>query len=662
MKTFAYIFNLILLFVLSSMVSAQNISEERTVKAYAEVNASDPSITLHWENSSYALSYQIYRRSPDSSDWGTPVADLATSVSSWKDDAVSINTLYEYRIIRKTNITEPLSSSGAKMEAYAFLISGIQMEATHYRGKIAVLVAEAVHDSITSELNTLKYDLIGDGYQPSFHKIAKDATVEDVATLLRTLEDLKSIFLIGQVPYPYSGLYCSPKNYEYPPDGHHETAGAHCGAWIADVYYGCLDGQWTDLDSTTIASRAENDNLIGDGKFDNIRIPGLVVVEVGRADLSRLTRIKKSEIELTRQYLDKVHAYKHDQTPVIRKGIIENNFGSYAEGFSSAAIRDFYSHLGKGNTIYADLFTTTASNDYLMSYTCGAGSFRSCGGVGYTDSFNTNNPAMFNHMFGSYFGDYDVINNIGRASLASERGGLISNWSGRPKWITHGLAMGENYGAVTVRSQNNFWDYDVSICQNYAHISLLGDPSLRTSMFAPPSNLSLSTNVDSTHVYLSWTASSSSVTGYYVYWSTDEVNYVLLNESPTPLTTMTHYTASNGTNYYMVRAERLEVTASGSYYNLSQGIHTYVDGIKRTAGIQDLTSPQFSVYPNPAADHISIRIPQNTTHSGRIINAIGEEVIGDITIRDAQSIDISALKPGMYFMVVDGSVRRFIKI
>ena len=204
-----------------------------------------------------------------------------------------------------------------------------------------------------------------------------------------------------------------------------------------------IDGAWTDEDSTTLGSREQNKNRIGDGKFDNSRIPGKVVIGVGRVDFSNLPAITKSEIELTRQYLNKVHAYKLGQVNIINQGIVEDNFATLAEGFGAVAIRDFSAICGKDGIIFDDVFTQTKDRNYALSYTCGAGLYYSCNGFGATINFNTKNAAAFNHLFGSYFGDFDSGNNLLRGSLASSKLGFVSMWSGRPKWLTHSLALGD---------------------------------------------------------------------------------------------------------------------------------------------------------------------------------------------------------------------------
>ena len=57
------------------------------------------------------------------------------------------------------------------------------------------------------------------------------------------------------------------------PDGH----GEHYGAWPADVYYGDVNGAWTDNSVwSTGAAWPRNHNVPGDGKFDQTTIPSQV--------------------------------------------------------------------------------------------------------------------------------------------------------------------------------------------------------------------------------------------------------------------------------------------------------------------------------------------------------------------------------------------------
>lgn len=664
MKILQTLSSLGLFLLISFSVSAQNWSNERSIKATAEAASSPASITIRWEVSPNASAYRVYRRDIGSSDWGSALVNLNATDSMYKDQAVTSNKLYEYKIEMTSTLTEPFSSSNAKLISYGFIASGIELEPKHERGNLMLFVTSLIQDSLPTELEILQQDLRGDGWNVLYQEVTASMNVEDVKSAIDNTTGIDAIFLLGQVPYPYSGNYCYNLDYETPPDGHHEDAGGHCGAWIADIYYGVKDGEWEDIDSVTNASRNANDNYPGDGKFDNNQIPGTVSIEIGRVDLSRLDSFDMTEVGLTKQYLEKLHDYKHNITIFKREAIIENNFSSFPEGFSSGAIRDFTAHLGSDKIINADLFNTTDNDNYLFSYTCGAGSYVSCAGVGRQEHFTNRNPAIFNHMFGSYFGDFDIKNNISRASLAAKRGGLTSIWSGRPKWVTHGLAMGEHIGTSTVRSQNNDWNYGLSFYQNYAHIALLGDPTLRTSMISPPSNINVSLNGAKNNVILDWTASTSQdVIGYYIYWSdTKDGDYTLLTQMPIPGTSYTHFTPVGGNNYYMVRAERLEKTKSGTYYNLSIGTFAEATGVQRTAGLRNVEEFLFSVYPMPAKDQLKIRSTQHEKVKLDIYDILGNLVQKDVEIYDGAKIDIAELVPGVYFLVGNTINTRFIKI
>ena len=655
-----------LAFALSLFVASngQNWSLERTTRVSATVQSSPAKITLKWIPSSYATSYQVFRRDLGSTDWGTAIANLSAIDSSYEDQDVEANKRYEYLLSSNLTLVEPYSNTGAKVVTNSCIASTIELQPQHFRGTILLLVDARLTPDLDNELKQLRMDLTGDGWNTIMEVIEDTSSVATVANTISSSGDVDMIYILGQVAYPYSGLYCHPDNYEVPPDGHHENAGSHCGAWIADAYYGCLNGSWTDTDSTTIAARAVNRNLIGDGKFDNNVIPGEVTVAVGRVDLSRLPAFSETEIELMQHYLGKVHDYKMDRVSYLRLALMENNFASVKEGFSSAAVRDFYNHLGDGNTINADLFTSTATDRYLFSYVCGPGSMTSCGGVGNTANFVTSSAGMFSQMFGSWFGDYDETNNIGRASLAAPEGGLTSCWSGRPKWLTHGLAIGEPYGYSAIRTQNNNWDYDLSFFQNYAHIALLGDPSLRTSMFAPPTDPTSTLNGPKTVVTLNWTASTASnISGYYVYWSNSELGpYYLLNQTPVSGNSYVHFTPGNGDNYYMIRAERLEETASGSYYNLSQAAHIMVSGVLRTASVVEKDEITFNVYPNPSNGLFRLRMERGPLKEAILLDASGKLVMEFSGLQDASVLDLRSLNAGLYILEIQGQRQRLIKL
>ena len=375
--------------------------------------------------------------------------------------------------------------------------------------------------------------------------------------------------------------------------------------------------------------------------------------------------MNKSEIELTRQYLNKVHDFKTAKTQVIKKGIIEDNFGAYAEGFGSGAIRDFTAICGKNGIIFDDIFKTTKTGDYLLSYASGAGSYTSCSGVGVSADFNTKNVAAFNHIFGSFFGDYDIKNNFMRTSLATDKMGLTCMWSGRPKWVTHTLGLGENYGEITKRSQNNWLNYDANYYQNGTHMALLGDPSLRHDMLASPGPLTLEGSNEKTETNLSWTASSESgILGYHIYRShKSHGGYILLNSTPTTDLTYMDVSPYEGTNHYMVRTVKETMTGSGSYINLSLGVVKEINGMKgQMANVQEsITALSSKVYPTISSETITLETKSTQSMKYIVINTLGSQVASGMTNGKKTSIRISDLGSGCYYVLLNGKTLRFIK-
>ena len=665
MKIIQSFITLSLLFVASTYASAQTFAESRALPVFAEINASSPSITLRWKKSAEAQSYKINKRSLNASSWGNSIVTLTSSDSSYTDNDVTVGEVYEYRILKTTNRLDPFT--GGNTIGYGYVSASIKRPAVHDRGTMWVLVAKNIKDSLQAEITQLMTDLGADGWNVYEETINEAARVSDVKALIDNMKSsigCDAVYLLGHIPVPYSGVYCKTQS---PPDGHGANdPNSHCGAWVADVYYGDDNGTWTDTDSTTLAKRPANDNLIGDGKFDNESIPGTVTIAVGRVDFWGMTNFAKSEIQLTKQYLNKAHDFKVATTQVIKKGIVEDNFGVYTEGFGSGALRDFTAIAGEDGIVSDDIFNTAENNDYLMAYASGAGSYTSCSGVGTTNDFKTKNAAAFNHIFGSFFGDYDIENNFMRSSMATEKLGLVCIWSGRPKWVTHTLAIGETYGDITVRTQNSFNDYEINNrFQRQTHIALLGDPSLRNDMLYPASNISLMANSENTEVDITWDASTEpGIDGYHVYRShKPNGKYVLLNTAPVTSTSFKDENPYKGTNHYMVRVAKETTTGSGSYINLSLGVSAEINNLNgEKAGSNNLSTSSTKVYPTLAIDILNIERSNAKEVSFSITNNLGAVVSKSTTNEKLSRIDITALSQGSYFITIDNKTYRFIKI
>ena len=280
----------------------------------------------------------------------------------------------------------------------------------------------------------------------------------------------------------------------------------------------------------------------------------------------------KTETDLLRQYLNKDHGFRVKAWTLPERGLIDDNFGAFGgEAFASTGWRAFSGFFGPANVFALDWFGTLATDGYLWAYGCGGGNFQGAGGVGSTSDFAaTDTKTAFTFLFGSYFGDWDVSNDFLRAPLATTTYGLTCAWAGRPAWHVHHMAMGETIGYATRVSQNNsgtyFYGYGPEV-----HIALMGDPTLRMHVVAPVSNVTATGGTGSAAI--SWAASPDSVAGYHVYRGAGAAGpFTRLTPALVAGTSFTDTAAPGGSPTYLVRAVRLETSASGSYWNASTGV------------------------------------------------------------------------------------------
>lgn len=551
--------------------AAQAVSDY-AVRVSAIVQTNPASVTLSWPADSNATGYALYRKLRDDTSWGTGIT-LAPGATNYVETNVVVGNAYEYRI----------SKTAPSYDGYGYIYAGLQVPLVEGRGKVVLLVDNTFASSLAVELTRLQQDLVGDGWTVLRHDVARMAVdpanaspsvwaarSNEVASVKALIEadydadpdNVKAVCLLGHVPVPYSGNLA--------PDDH----AGHVGAWPADVYYSDMSGLWPDSSVTSIvASDPRNRNVPGDGKFDPTDLPTTVALEVGRIDLANLPAFPQSEQGLLRQYLNKDHSFRHKLISAQRRGLIDDHLGLLNSQVPAVnGWRNFAPFFGATNSIASsDWFGTLSTNHYLWGYGCGGGTYTSAAGVGSTADFVGNDPGVvFTMLFGSYFGDWDTPDNFLRAALATPTYTLTSAWASRPNWYFHHMALGESIGFSTRLTQNNTWLYDPDDYMNQVHIALMGDPTLRMHIVAPPSAPVAVTNA-SGGVDLSWNASPDTVLGYYVYSAPKAAGP--FTRLTTNLLAGTSYTDPVvSTNVYMVRAVKLEVTGSGSYYNASQGI------------------------------------------------------------------------------------------
>ncbi len=649
-----------LLFI-SSLSFGQG-SDKFSISTQATANSAGTEITLKFTPVSDVNSYSIFRKDFGAESWGNAIATLGADDSTYTDNTIEAGKMYDYHLVK---------TGDGGLTGYGYVTAGAKVEAIHDRGKVLLVVDSALGSQIPAELSMLKKDLVGDGYQVLEYSVAQ--TVDHIAIKTK-IEDFKKqhatlehVYILGHVAVPYSGIYCEDTYWVVPPDGHKAGVGDHCGAWAADAYYGVFTGSWSDVYSVTTGTRSHTKNEPSDGKFDQIVLPGKVELNIGRVDLSNLPAFSKNEVELTQQYITKSHNYRHGITKPVMKALVDENFAANGgEQFGASGYRSFGAMVGIDNINQNDYMTTTKDEQYLVAHGTGPGSYTSCGGVGKTSDFVTNNSAAyFNMLFGSFFGNWDIDNNFLRAPLAVEKGGLTNAWAGRPNWHFYPLALNQTTGYCARLTQNNTTLYDARNFRNQIHVALMGDPTLHLNIIAPATDVKVAKQDGDKTALISWTASIDNVDGYYVYYSKDSMGpFVKATAQPITNTSFAHTAPHQGTVYYMVRSTRLENTNSGSFYNLGQGSFGMVEDLINTS-IDPLLSnvSDIQVYPNPASSYVRISFKSDTYHKANleVIDASGRAVLKQVVNSyDSESlrIDVSNLTAGLYFVKINNASSR----
>jgi hypothetical protein len=528
-------------------------AEQKVLKVHVTLEDNSP-IGFRWPETGIDAKFLIYRMTEDPigkphNTWGPPVAVLPPGSSHWTDVDVEAGRVYEYAI-----------ANGSKK--FAFLAAGTRIPLIEDRG-VLLLIVDASHAAeLATELGRLRDDLVGDGWRVVRHDVARDASSQAVKQFILSEcharpGEVKAVFLLGRVPVPYSG--------GVQVDGHPD----HRGAWPADGYYGDIDGVWTDERiNDTSSARPENHNIPGDGKFDQERIPTGSELMVGRVDLSNMPVFGKREGLLLKQYLDKNHSFRHDGYDVPRQALIFDDWKRTDFAMTGWMLT---STLGP-DAVQEGEWKDLSLSPRLWAYGTAGGWYEGAGKIGTSRDYAKRTfRAIFQGLFGSYFGDWDSKDNLLRAPLAMRTYGLASFWAGRPNWYFHHMAVGRPIGYAYLTATNPT-PYLPSPGLGGVHIALMGDPTLRMDYFTPPDSVACVRNASGVRV--TWTPSpAESVIGYHVYRAPDmETPFKRLNDAPITEPSFTDTAAPASEVVYMVRALRLEVHSTASYYNAGQGV------------------------------------------------------------------------------------------
>ena len=539
---------------------SQSTTSSFAVKLTATVQNNPPTITLNWPSNPYALGVTLYKRQLSgntnfNSGWSL-VSSNSTFVTSYVDTQVTSGVLYEYKAVS--------SCVGYYDPVIGMITTGINVPLNESRGKVILIVDSTNAQNLATELARLIQDLAGDGWTVIRHDVQPTDSPVAIRTVIQSdfsadPTHVKSVFLFGAVPIPYAGPVA--------PDGHNDSY----APWPADIYYGVMNGQWVP------GTPANN----WPPYFANTFTPGEADLEVGRVDLSHMPAFgPKTEVDLLRQYLDKDHRFRIGLVNAQKRGLITDHFNYVpflgGEDFSASAYDTFAALLGPANindtawlgagisdANYDQTFPTLASYSYLWSGIFSGGMSNGVYYTGMTIEWAARDPkTVFTMSFGSSFGYWSGVDNFLRAPLGAATMGLSNSWSGRPRQFFHRTGMGLTLGDSMRTSQNTARE---------VWTALMGDPTLRVFTVAPPPAIAAQFNGQM--VTVNWTASpDAAVQGYAIYRSSSPAGpFTRLNSQLVSGTSYSDPAPAVGTNWYMVRAIKLETTFSGTFSNASQG-------------------------------------------------------------------------------------------
>jgi hypothetical protein len=541
------------------------------------------------------VAHDVYRRAEGDSVWGPALYPnyWGNPVSLW-GGSLLVNHFtasdhlpgqtYEYRF------TRTLENVGTFT---GYITVGCEVPEVVSRGDVILLVSQQLKPGIEAELETMRLDLVADGYRVYLIEASESASPvsikNTIQNLYSTLEgEHQYLYIIGHVPVPYSGLMMSDDQI------------THRGAWPADVYYGDLDGVYTDVSiNDTNAVRPENDNIPGDGKFDQNLLTSRPEIAVGRADFSRLPCfVGKTETDLTKRYLAKNHAFRLVNSTTSGDALMCDNMEFYygnnpqAQGFI-----ELYSKIGDNNfgAITNDLFPNYSyfpnvrdslqMHSYLMSYISGTSSYTNIDNITTAGQINAMSGinSVFNWSFGAFFGDWDNACNLMRMFIGAPGTSLTQIWAGNPSAYFHMFGMNRTIGETILEHQ---WNYNTNHhnlpnphADNYyrrVHIALMGDPTLRLSYERPPVFPTASAGTIPGTAKIEWMSNGDSTASYLIFRATsDDQAFEQIGSTAANQFTFIDPTPLQGNSVYMVRAKALHTTGSGTYYNLSTGKFAY---------------------------------------------------------------------------------------
>lgn len=116
---------------------------------------------------------------------------------------------------------------------------------------------------------------------------------------------------------------------------------------------------------------------------------------------------------------------------------------------------------------------------------------------------------------------------------------------------------------------------------------------------------------------------------------------------------------STGLFAFCIKITESRKDLDGNWQPLNSTILDFVVDMISSVGIKELDKKEIiSIYPNPTSNILNIKSNSKTNSEIEITNQLGQTVLEQ---KYSESIDVSKLVPGCYFIRVDNSYSKFIK-
>lgn len=610
-------------------------------------------INLHDSEINTTENYTIKRRPINGlfTDWTIVANSVNATTNSWTDTNVALGDAFEYQVSRNTG----------SETATGYVTGTLNYDQTNYKGQMILVIDDSFQNSLATEILQLKKDLTNEGWFVNELYVPRATTWDTEPEIITVRNQIAAIynnapandkpthlFLLGHIPIARSGLGAIA------PDHHTESKGARG----ADCYYADIDGVFTDTQTYNPGGiDAIQINLPNDLKWDQEYIPSELEMAFGRVDFADINDSSNTEFDLLQSYLNRLHNYK-----TVASGFNMGEKTAFNFGYDNSNDGSYRSLIPISNVNNVDEFS---DNLPFPQWVQQNGPYQI-----FMQNIVTPNASEWN-LYGmdatiyssdqSYWGFWakpqtNTTNGYIRYLLSRPTKclGIIYTTTGVN--IFHQPGMGETMGWSTKRIMehtvsNNLYEkpeqsFDTNDYWGRTHFQYSGDPTLRLNQVVPPSNLQITNTAG--EIDLTWTASTdTNIIGYHIYKSASEFGVYSKLTTAIPITQLTFNDAIGiDSDWYMIRAIKLETTGSGTYLNPSIG----VNASNQSLSVSEFDKIVFSVFPNPTNETIWIK--SNTEIISKTLFDVQGRQVKSIKNKE-KNISIANLNNGVYFLQIE---------